>query len=177
MEHGGFPTHVYHAQRLRREDIGWIETGETVAIKEISFQCIRANRNRLSEDFYKEAAALHYISNSLRDRPIEETHVLTADTVMCTNTHLYFVMPYCDGGDLFDRVAYAERTRLTENEARYYFEQILIVSLVQPYFLLPLTIRHVSPHSLMYLSNVSIVRDLRLCSVLGSATKTYLPKI
>jgi serine/threonine protein kinase len=116
---------------LRKEDVGWIETGEAVAIKAVSFRCIRANRNRLSEDFYKEAAALNYISNGLRGSPIEETHVLTADTVMCTNSHLFMVMPYCDGGDLFDRVAHAERTRLTEDEARFYFEQILTVSLVE----------------------------------------------
>ncbi|KAL3808425.1 hypothetical protein ACHAXA_003832 [Cyclostephanos tholiformis] len=123
--HGGHPTHVYYARKLRREDVDWIETGEAVAIKAVSFQCIRANRYRLSEDFYKEAAALNYLSNGLRGRPIDETHVLTADTIMCSNSHLFIVMPYCDGGDLFERVAEMDRSRLTEDEARFFFRQIL----------------------------------------------------
>jgi serine/threonine protein kinase len=46
---------------------------------------------------------------------------------MCNNSHLYIVMPYCDGGDLCMRVAQMEHTRLTEDEARLYFKQILKV--------------------------------------------------
>ncbi len=127
--HGGFSTYIYYAKRLQRDDFGfgWRETGEDVAIKAVSWECIRANRNRTSEDFVKEVAALNYLSDGLRERSIEETHVLTANAVMCNNSHLYIVMPYCDGGDLCMRVAQMEHTRLTEDEARLYFKQILKV--------------------------------------------------
>jgi serine/threonine protein kinase len=126
-QHGGFSTYIYYAKRLQRDYFGWIDTGEEVAIKAVSWECIRANRNRTSEDFVKEVAALNYLSDGLRGRSIEETHVLTANIVMCNNNHLYIVMPYCDGGDLCMRVAQMEQTRLTEDAARFYFKQILKV--------------------------------------------------
>ncbi len=116
---------------MRSEDVGWRETGEVVAIKSVSFECIRNTRHRIAENFYEEAAAMNYISNFLRGRPIEETHILTADVVMCDNSDLFIVMPYCHDGDLCTRVAHAEQTRLTEDEAKVIFKQILMVSLVE----------------------------------------------
>jgi serine/threonine protein kinase len=137
MEHGGHETYVYYARKLRSvrsEDAGWIKTDEAVAIKVVSFECIRDNQGIISEDFIKEVAANEYLSNELRGETIEETHVLTADVIMCDNENLYIVMPYCDGGDLcslvFHRLIF-ERRPLTEVEVRSHFEQILRVSFAE----------------------------------------------
>jgi serine/threonine protein kinase len=40
--------------------------------------------------------------------------------------NLYSIMPYCDGGELFERLDLNER--FSENEARYWMDQILNVS-------------------------------------------------
>lgn len=59
---------------------------------------------------------------------IRDTHVMTPDTVMSNETHLYIVMPFCQGGDLCMRVA--ERDRFTEDVARFWFKQIIKVRIV-----------------------------------------------
>ena len=97
--HGVFKTHVYYAKVIEKADFNWVVTNEAVAIKAVSWRCITACRNRLSEDFVKEIAALKYISDWHSGRNFRETHVLKADTVMSNESHLYTVMPYCDGGE------------------------------------------------------------------------------
>ena len=126
--HGRFTTHVYYAKVVQMVNFKWIATQEVVAIKAISWQCIKACRNHLSEDFIKEIAALKYISDwhINGQSNIRDTHVLTADMVMSNKSHLFIVMPYCDGGDLCMRVA--EQRRFSEDESRLWFRQILKVS-------------------------------------------------
>jgi hypothetical protein len=114
---------VYPARKLQKDDIGWIETGEAVVIKAVSWECIQAWRNVTSEDFVKEVKTLNYLSDELHGRLFEDTHVLTANTVMYNDSHLYVVMP--KGKDLCKLIA--RRTRLTEDESRCYFKHILKV--------------------------------------------------
>ena len=57
---------------------------------------------------------------------ITDVHVMTADTVMCDESYLYIVMPFCRGGDLCQRVA--EVDKFSEDESRFWFRQILKVS-------------------------------------------------
>jgi len=63
---------------------------------------------------------------------IHDTHVMTADTVMCDETYLYIVMPFCRGGDLCQMVAESER--FSEEQSRFWFRQILRVVLFAFYF-------------------------------------------
>ena len=58
---------------------------------------------------------------------IHDTHVMTADTVMCDESYLYTVMPFCRGGDLCQKVVESENERLTEDQSRFWFRQILRV--------------------------------------------------
>jgi hypothetical protein len=60
--HGIWTTHIYYARVLHKADLYWISTDEEVAIKTVSWRCIRACQNRLSEDFVKEISALQYLS-------------------------------------------------------------------------------------------------------------------
>lgn len=120
---------IYYAIKLRKYDIGWEETGEAVAIKAVSWECIRAHQNSRSENFVQEVKALNHLSDELQGRSIEETHVLTDITVMFNISHLYLVMPYCAGPerDLCMRVAASlmDQGPLTEDESRFYFKQML----------------------------------------------------
>lgn len=46
--------------------------------------------------------------------------------LLTDDRHLYSIMPYCNGGELFERLDMDER--FTEEEARYWMAQVLNVS-------------------------------------------------
>lgn len=120
----------------------WEVTEEQCAIKEMSWQHIRKERNKLAEDPIKEVSAMQYFKNwhqVSRGQSSEETttHSSSFVAVMETNVmmpldllsddrHLYSVMPYCSGGELFERLDLNERFQ--EEEARFWMHQILNVS-------------------------------------------------
>jgi len=165
--HGVFTSYIYYAKVLHKADFNWVATGELVAIKATSWRCIRACRNRLSEDFIKEIAALKHVSDwhnaEMPGRPIMEsvmdTHILSADTVMSNETHMYIVMPYCDGGDLCERVA--EQMRFSEDESRYWFKQIL--KGLETLQLMKICHRDLSPENLIIMKDKSLVIDFGMC--------------
>lgn len=88
--HGIFTTHIYYARVLQKADLYWVLTDEEVAIKTVSWRCIRACQNRLSEDFIKEISALQYLSQwrAAEGKSITDVHVMTADTVMCDENYM-----------------------------------------------------------------------------------------
>jgi len=123
--HGIFTSIIYYAKVLYKADPDWVISNEEVAIKAVSLSDIRASSNCLSEDFIKEIAALQHLSewHASQNSSTHESHVMTSEIVMSNETHLYIVMPYCRGGDLCMRVA--EQERFNEDEARFYFRQIV----------------------------------------------------
>jgi len=148
------------------DNADWEVTDRHCAVKEMSWQHIRRERNRLAEDPIKEVAAMQYLRRwHLVARQQQESQLPAADpngtnhshnssyhvtpaglidgvaesfrTMMDTNImmpldlltddrNLYSVMPYCDGGELFERLDLNER--FTEAEARYWMHQVLNVS-------------------------------------------------
>lgn len=52
-----------------------------------------------------------------------EHHVMTSLDVLSDDTELYLVMPFCNGGELFDVLE--ERKSFPESEARFWMKQIL----------------------------------------------------
>lgn len=112
-----------------RAPIVWEITKELVAIKQIEWVRVHAMRGRLLEDPIKEIAAMQLIGS---DHP----NVLGLKEVLQDNEHLWSVMPFCRGGDLFGVVLeVAERRQEKEAElgaggmlepvARYWFRQLL----------------------------------------------------
>lgn len=107
----------------------WEITNEYVAIKQVEWRRVHAMRGRLLEDPIKEIAAMQLIGNA-------HPNVLGSTEVLQDQDHLYSVMPYCRGGDLFGVVLdVAERRQaneetegaggMSEPVARYWFRQIL----------------------------------------------------
>mmetsp|Transcript_7887 Transcript_7887/g.21916 ORF Transcript_7887/g.21916 Transcript_7887/m.21916 type:complete len:787 (+) Transcript_7887:415-2775(+) len=112
----------------------WEVTEERCAVKEMSWQHIRKERNRLAEDPIKEVSAMQYLKRYLAHCNGSATSLDSSDAMLSTHLmlpldllsddrYLYSVMPYCDGGELFDRLD--QRQKFSEDEARYWMHQIL----------------------------------------------------
>ena len=112
-----------------RAPIVWEITGDLVAIKQVEWRKVHAMRGRLLEDPIKEIAAMQLLGS---DHP----NVLGSVEVLQDNEHLWSVMRFCRGGDLFGvTLEIAERRQENEAElgaggmlepvARYWFRQLL----------------------------------------------------
>ena len=110
--------------------IVWEITEEYVAIKQVEWRRVHAMRGRLLEDPIKEIAAMQLIGNS-------HPNVLGSVEVLQDNEHLYSIMPFCRGGDLFGVVLDVAEKRqaneaiegaggMSEPVARYWFRQLLL---------------------------------------------------
>lgn len=107
----------------------WEITNEHVAIKQVEWRRVHAMRGRLLEDPIKEIAAMQLIGNN-------HPNVLGSVEVLQDHEHLYSVMPFCRGGDLFGVVLDVAEKRqaneaaegaggMSEPVARYWFRQLL----------------------------------------------------
>jgi serine/threonine protein kinase len=148
------PTTTNSTQHPAQAD--WQVTTQMVAVKEMSWQHIRRERERLAEDPITEVAAMQYLmdlhntsnsgTNAIEDggaasssttatsyngskkdtlSAVLETNIMMPVDLLSDDRHLYSIMPYCNGGELFERLDKSER--FTEAEARYWMAQILNV--------------------------------------------------
>jgi serine/threonine protein kinase len=122
----------------------WEVTTEHCAVKEMSWQHIRRERDRLAEDPIKEVSAMQYLkqwhttvkASKAQGGPVDgvaasftailETNIMMPLDLLSDDRNLYSIMPYCDGGELFERLDLNER--FSEEEARYWMHQVLNVS-------------------------------------------------
>ena len=105
--------------------IVWEIVGTHVAIKMIEWSRVTQSRGRLLEDPVKEIACMQLIGTNHRN-------VLGSIEVLQDEDHLYSVMPYAKGGDLFGYVVADTELRngdggMIEPVARYWFKQLLEV--------------------------------------------------
>ncbi|CAB9525026.1 activated protein kinase catalytic subunit alpha-1 [Seminavis robusta] len=99
----------------------WQSTEEFVAIKISSWARIQAMRGRHLEDPIKEISVLQLIGNG----SAAEHHVLGCNEVLQDAEHLYTVMPYCSGGELYSKFDTSSAQMYPdEEEARRYFGQL-----------------------------------------------------
>jgi hypothetical protein len=181
---------------VARDGAEWEVTTEHCAVKEMSWQHIRRERDRLAEDPIKEVSSMQYLQKwyqeqrrqnkilqlqqqqqqqqrifqqqqqqqllllqqqqqqqlllSLSTPPIttttievddygggdgdvvaqsfmamKETNIMMPLDLLSDERNLYSIMPYCDGGELFERLDLNER--FSEDEARYWMDQVLNV--------------------------------------------------
>lgn len=107
----------------------WETTGQTVAIKEVSQQMMnQARACGSAEDPRREHAAMQYVyemvgHQELPAQAMARTGVMMPQDWLQDEHYCYLVMPYCDGGELFDRVG--NLGRFSEEEARHWMHQIL----------------------------------------------------
>lgn len=121
----------------------WEVSEQFCAVKEMSWQHIRRERDRLAEDPIKEVSAMQYVRqwysytkqhqnlNGTMDgvtasfHAILDTNIMMPLDLLTDDRYLYSIMPYCDGGELFDRLDLNEK--FSEEEARYWMYQVLNV--------------------------------------------------
>jgi len=84
-------------------------TGEKVAIKIM-------DKASLGEDYPRVKLELEALKS------ISHHHICKLFQVIDTDTHIFMVMEYCSGGELFDHIV--EKSKLTESESRTFFRQI-----------------------------------------------------
>jgi hypothetical protein len=152
----------------------WEVTSDHCAVKEMSWQHIRRERDRLAEDPIKEVSAMQYLKKWFEDRKeksgflsptksdtgvaesfqaMKESNIMMPLDLLSDERNLYSVMPYCDGGELFERLDLNER--FSEDEARYWMDQVLNVS-IKTTILIPLLGRQVlACLDLILLSSIS----------------------
>ena len=121
--------------KKRKRGADWEVTTEQCAIKEMSWQHIRKERDRLAEDPIKEVSAMqflkkwHEITATTQESSLNtmlKTNIMMPLDLLSDDRHLYSVMPFCDGGELFERLDLNER--FCEEETRYWMHQVLNVS-------------------------------------------------
>lgn len=123
--------------RFRNDaEVPWEVTSGRAAVKIMSWQKIRDLQH--IEDPIKEVAAMQYVS-----RDGVHPHVMGVLDVLQDEEYLLMFMPFCSSGDLFGFVQQAGR--FPEPMARYWFKQILDVSVRKPLAVRP---GQTSPHEL-----------------------------
>jgi len=119
-------------RRLPRNTAGsneaeWEVTDKFCAVKEMSWSHIQRHRGRLAEDPITEVSAMHYLaqqhSELTPDAFMAYHHVVVPLDLLSDERCLYSVLPYCNGGELFDRLEQHEK--FSEQEARYWMRQLL----------------------------------------------------
>jgi hypothetical protein len=123
----------------------WEVTTDHCAVKEMSWQHIRRERDRLAEDPIKEVSSMQYLKLFFEEtkrksgintipsgtgvvesfQAMRETNVMMPLDLLSDERNMYSNMPYCDGGELFERLDLNER--FSEEEARYWMDQVLNV--------------------------------------------------
>uniref|UniRef100_A0A7S1B3D7 Protein kinase domain-containing protein n=1 Tax=Corethron hystrix TaxID=216773 RepID=A0A7S1B3D7_9STRA len=100
----------------------WEITPQKAAVKEMSWSKIMRKLDKSSCDALREIKAMQYLMSPPCGSPPHH-NVLSQIETLCDDDYLYSIMPYCSGGDLFDRVSQDER--FTDPQARYWFRQLL----------------------------------------------------
>lgn len=123
------PNHSYDASITITH---WETCGQTVAIKQLSKQTMGQIGDLTAENPRREVAAMHHVYLTLtgaQETPadaMQRTGVMMPQDWLQDEHYCYSIMPYCDGGELFDRVG--SQGRFTEDEARHWMHQTLNVS-------------------------------------------------
>ena len=154
--------------KKRKRGADWEVTTEQCAIKEMSWQHIKKERDLLAEDPIKEVSAMQFLkqwhenNSTTLDSSLNamlHTNIMMPLDLLSDDRHLYSVMPFCDGGELFERLDLNER--FSEEEARYWMYQVLNVSTSSLYHLLDCRQATLIPH----VSFIITHRGWKVCSM------------
>ena len=127
---------VWLARVLQRSTNNrWQVTPQQCAIKELNWQQIRRERHRLAEDPLQELAAMQYLRKTLLHPSedvvsgMERTHIVMPVAAWSDERHLYSIMPFAAGGELFDMLdarggGDENGGGCSEPEARYWMQQV-----------------------------------------------------
>jgi len=105
----------------------WEITDEQCVIQEMEWATIQESRGRRADDPIKYFSAMQYLHDRMQlagdDANNGRDYVIHSVDKLTDGICLFLVLPFFNGGELFDRIAAAER--FTEGQARIYIRQIL----------------------------------------------------
>lgn len=131
-------------------------TGEKVAIKVID----KNKLDGLSKDhLYQEVQCM---------KLVQHPNVVRLYEVIDTQTKLYLILEYGDGGDMYDHIMKYEGQGISENKARHYFKQI--VSAIDYCHKLHVVHRDLKPENVIFFKS----QDLAKLTDFGFSNN-YLP--
>ena len=136
---------VLQAELILKNNERWETCGIKVAIKRLDWEeVLAAYLSRMQNNPFQEVAVMQYLQryyfHTYQGTPLPEgpdvamntvqrskfstlnSHVLMPLDVFKDDQYLYIIMPYLDGGDLYDR---AVANRITEDQARHYISQTI----------------------------------------------------
>ena len=96
---------------------------------------------------------------------IDHPFVATLFASFQTSTHVYFLMKYCEGGELYDFLQKAPGKRLSEEATKFYAAEVLVS--LQYLHLLGFVYRDLKPENVLFRSNGHIMItdfDLSFCA-------------
>ncbi|CAM9223909.1 unnamed protein product [Sphacelaria rigidula] len=96
----------------------WGHEHSYFAVKEMKLNKIREIQGRSNEEPLKEVSVMQHLTRSGI-----HPNIISCTEVLHDSSSIYVVMPFCEGGELFDHVT--ARNRLKEAEARPLFRQVL----------------------------------------------------
>ncbi|XP_057336554.1 maternal embryonic leucine zipper kinase-like [Microplitis mediator] len=135
-----------------------LATGEKVAVKIME-------KAALGEDLPRVKLEIDALKTLLHQ------HICRLYQTIETTTHYFMIMEYCSGGELFDHIV--EKNRLTENESRKFFRQI--VSAVAYLHSLGFAHRDLKPENVLLdkEQNLKLI-DFGLCAKPKGGMQTHL---
>jgi len=150
---------VKMAFELRKHRDGWLMTGKKQAIKIMNWERIRNMRGQHLEDPVKEISCMQFLSNVNDQAEVGRENVLPLNYIYTDDVSLYLIMPFADGGELFSYIE--SRGEFPENEARYWFRQILNgLSFLQRHGVCH---RDMSLENLIIDGNKTLIMDFGMC--------------
>jgi PAS domain S-box-containing protein len=96
---------------------------------------------------------------------VDHPFIATMYSAFQTETHLYFVMEYCEGGELYETLQRQPGKRLTEETARFYAAEVLVA--LQYLHLLGFIYRDLKPENILLRKSGHIIVtdfDLSYCA-------------
>ncbi|KAJ6699793.1 NON-SPECIFIC SERINE/THREONINE PROTEIN KINASE [Salix purpurea] len=92
-----------------------IETGESVAIKILSKSTIL--KHKMVDQIKREISIM---------KIVRHPNIVKLHEVLSSRTKIYIILEFVSGGELFDKIdVQAHQGRLSENESRRYFQQLI----------------------------------------------------
>eukprot|EP00588_Corethron_pennatum_P015069 CAMPEP_0194265356 /NCGR_PEP_ID=MMETSP0169-20130528/625_1 /TAXON_ID=218684 /ORGANISM="Corethron pennatum, Strain L29A3" /LENGTH=337 /DNA_ID=CAMNT_0039005801 /DNA_START=308 /DNA_END=1321 /DNA_ORIENTATION=+ len=151
---------VKMAFELRKHRNGWLMTGKKHAIKIMNWERIRNMRDQNHhENPIKEVSCMQFLSNANYQAEVGRENVLPLNYIYTDDVSMFLIMPFADGGELFSHIE--ERGEFPENEARYWFRQILNgLSFLQRHGVCH---RDMSLENLIIDGNRTLIMDFGMC--------------
>lgn len=180
---------VYTGQLLQFDSVNqaWICTDVKVAIKALRWERVNRYDSTSPERPLQEIAALQHLQTfianqegqdisaetvtlpfeevmdriNLYTRNIEKYNVMTSLDILSDDKFLYVVMPFCDGGELFD-LLFEKKQPYTAQEARFLIKKVM--NGVNTLHRAKVCHRDMSLENIMIINrNIPVIIDLGMC--------------